>query len=60
MSADLDLDLWHRVQRIVYPQRWPSNGAPFPIEVCSIHWRPASWLYWTLLGSPDLRRAFFA
>jgi hypothetical protein len=51
-----DMDLWHTVQRIVYPRAaLPSNHPPFPSETASPKRRPASWLYFTLLDDAQLR-----
>jgi hypothetical protein len=51
----IEMTLWHAVQRIVYPRRSPSYGPPFRRETCAPWRRPASWLYYTLLDSPELR-----
>lgn len=50
-----DLDLWQRVQRIVYPKRWPSANPPFGTDKGGPTWRPASWLYHRLAADPALR-----
>ena len=51
----IDMMLWHAVQRLVYPGRWPSNHPPFPHPQVSVKRKVASWLYYTLLDSPELR-----
>lgn len=51
----IDVTLWHAAQRLVYPQRSPSNNPPFPREQCSVKRKVASWLYYTLLDDPSLR-----
>lgn len=52
----IDLALWHQVQRIVYPKRTPSNGAPFARDAgLGPKRKPASWLYWLLADDAELR-----
>lgn len=53
--AATDSGLWHQVQRIVYPRRFPSNHPPFERSECSPKRKPASWLYYTLLDNPEVR-----
>jgi hypothetical protein len=51
----IDLPLWHQAQRLVYRRRCPSDHPPFPRSEASVKRKVASWLYYTLLDSPDLR-----
>lgn len=48
-------DLWDRVQRLVYPNRWPSTYPPFPKAISGPAKFPASWLYHLLAEYPQLR-----
>lgn len=54
-SSVKDMTLWHAAQRLVYPNRWPSDHHPFPREQASVKRKRASWLYYTLLDDPVLR-----
>lgn len=49
----IDMELWRKVQNIVYPNRW------LPKETCGPKKRSASWLYYTLAESAKLQRKFF-
>jgi len=47
-ATDVDMSLWHKVQRIVYPKEMPSDGLPYAAKTCGPGRRPASWLYHVL------------
>lgn len=47
--------LWAHVQRLVYPDRWPSEHRPFPAASCTPKRKPASWLYHKLAADTALR-----
>ena len=50
-----DPELWFKVQKIAYPNRYPSVFGPFPRAECSPKIKQASWLYHELLNDNELR-----